>query len=169
MNDDRPGTREELRLLLESAGLGPNQTATWLDSRSALLSGLIPSEAIANPATAARARKATRRLIAHLGVKVPDHVRVTAVRILQRGTYRVELQFEWEEGTEVRIMDLQPYLWGTAFDQVRTDYSNFAALGVEGGTVCWPGGPNFSPAFLYAESWPPDAPGVLTFADDDER
>ncbi|WP_457189567.1 DUF2442 domain-containing protein [Nocardioides sp. P5_E3] len=91
------------------------------------------------------------------------------MRILQPGTYRVELHFQGDAGTAVRIMDLLPYLWGPALDQVRTDYSTFAALHVEGGTVCWPGGAKLSPELLYGESWNPDDPGVLTFTDDEER
>jgi hypothetical protein len=151
---DEPGTREELRQLLEEAGLGPNQTRRWLDFPSAYLSGLVPAEAITDAATAARARNATRRLIARLGDKVPDLVHVTDVRIVEPGSYRVELHFAWDEGTAVRIMDLEPYLWGPAFEKVRTDYATFAQLHVDIGTVCWPGGADLAPELLYAESWP---------------
>lgn len=153
-DDLRPGTREELRLLLEKAGLGPNQTRRWLDFPSGLLSGLVPGKAIADPATAARARKATARLIARLGDPVPDLVKVTDVRILEPGTHRVELSFAWDGGTAVRVMDLEPYLWGPAFDQVRTDYDTFAQLYVDIGTVCWPGDADLAPELLYGESWP---------------
>lgn len=66
-----PGTREELRLLLADAGLGPRQTASWLDHPAALLSGLVPAHAITELATAARARHAARRLAARLGDVVP--------------------------------------------------------------------------------------------------
>lgn len=159
-DDDMPGTREELRAQLDEAGLSPNQTRVWLDSPSALLSGLVPSEAIADPTTAARARNATRRLIARLGDPVPDLVNVTDVRILEPGTHRVELHFAWDGGTAVRVMDLQPYLWGPAFEQVRTDYAVFAQLYVDYGTVCWPGNIDLAPELLYGESWPPDTPGA---------
>jgi hypothetical protein len=161
--EDQPGTREELRLMLEVAGLGPNQTQRWLDFPSALLSGLRPGEAIADPATAARARTATARLIARLGDPVPDLVHVTAVRILEPGSYRVELHFAWDEGTDVRVMDLQPYLWGSAFEQVRSDYDTFAQLYVDIGTVCWPGEVDLAPELLYAESWPADTPGAADY------
>jgi hypothetical protein len=166
---DAPGTREELRQLLENAGLGPNQTRRWLDFPSAYLSGLVPAEAITNPATAARARNAVRRLIARLGDPVPERVNVTGVRILEPGTHRVEIQFAWDGGTAVRVMDLKPYLWGPAFDRVRTDYATFARLYVDIGTVCWPGGADLAPELLYAESWPPDAPGASIGSGPEER
>jgi hypothetical protein len=168
-DEDRPGTREELRVLLEEAGLGPNQTRVWLDHPTAYLSGLVPAIAITNPATAARARRATARLIARLGDKVPDLVNVIAVRILQPGTHRIELTFAWDEGTAVRVIDLQPYLWGPAFEQIRADYATFAQLRVDGGALSWPGGADLSPAFLYAESWSPDTPGARTFSEDEGR
>lgn len=154
--DNEPGTREELRRLLEEAGLGPNQTRSWLDRPAALLSGLVPAQAITDPATAARARNATRRLIARLRDTIPDLVQVTDVRILDPGTYRVELHFAWPGGTAVRVMDLEPYLWGPAFEQVRTDYATFAQLYVDIGTVCWPGDADLAPELLYGESWPAD-------------
>jgi hypothetical protein len=159
-NDDTAGTREELRAQLEDAGLGPDQTRAWLDSPAALLSGLVPSEAITDPATAGRAREAVARLIGRLGDPIPDLVNVTGVRVVEPGTHRVELRFAWDGGTAVRVLDLQPYLWGPAFEEVRTDYATFAQLYVDAGTVCWPGDVDLAPEFLYAESWPADTPGA---------
>lgn len=152
-DDTRPGTREELRVLLAEAGLGPNQTRVWLDSPTPYLSGLIPAEAIRDPATAARARHATRRLIARLGPRVPELVAVTAVRILEPGTRTVLLEFD--DGAR-RAMDLAPYLWGPGFDDVRTSYEAFREFRVHGGAVAWPSGIELSPHLLYGESWPAD-------------
>jgi hypothetical protein len=57
-------------------------------------------------------------------------------------------------------MDLQPYLWGPAFEKVRTDYAAFAELDVDYGTVCWPGNLDLAPELLSGESWPRDTPGA---------
>jgi hypothetical protein len=151
--DAQAGTREELRMLLSDAGLGPKQTRVWLDTPTAYLSGLIPAEAIADPATAARARLATRRLIARLGPKVPDLVSVSAARILEPGTRRILLEFD--DGAR-RVMDLAPYLFGTGLDELRTSYEAFCRLHVHSGTVAWPGGISLSADLLYRESWPAD-------------
>lgn len=145
------GTREELRLLLADAGLGPNQTRVWLDSPSALLSGLIPAEAILNPATAARARLATRRLIAMLGPKVPDLVSLVRVSVLEPGTTVVLLEFD--DGGR-RFIDLRPYLLGPGFDEVRNSYRAFTQFRVDAGALTWPNGIELSPRLLYGESWP---------------
>lgn len=153
--DEVPGTREELRRQLERAGMSPNQTRVWLDHPAALLSGLVPALAITDPATAARTRRAAGRLAARIhGGSVPINVRVTDVRILEPGTHLVELHFTSSDGTDVRILDLEPYLTGPAFETVRTSYATFAQLYVDLGTVCWPGGLDLAPELLFRESWP---------------
>ncbi|MFC0222826.1 hypothetical protein [Nocardioides zeicaulis] len=162
MSADEPGTREELRLLLEAAGLGPNQTRHFLDSPTALLSGLVPSEAITDPATAARARTATARLIARLGDPVPDGVQVTGARIRVPGTYLLELTFAWPGGTAVRHWDAEPYLRASrAHESLLGEPGRFARLLIVDGTLSWPPPDaeerevDFSPEFLFAESWTP--------------
>lgn len=159
MEDDEPGTPEELLALLEAAHLGPRQRHTWVYRPSALLSGLVPAEAITDPATAARARRAVRRLIARLpNDPVPDGVHVTAARILEPGTYRVELDFAWPDGTARRHIDLEPILnalSGPVFEPIRNDYDTFARLHVSDGTLAWPGEVDLAPELLYSESWLP--------------
>lgn len=168
-DEDRPGTREELRALLEEAGLGPNQTCVWLDHPTPYLSGLVPAVAITNPATAARARRATARLIARLGDPVPDGVHVTSASIREPGTHLLELTFAWPDGTAVRHWDAEPYLAASrAHKPLLRDYERFERLHVANGTLTWPPSNageqelDFSPELLFGESWTPRHPPELT-------
>jgi len=76
---------------------------------------------------------------------------VTAVRVLAR--YVVELTFA--DGA-VRVIDLEPFLWGPIFDSIRADYTEFLRVAVDSraGTIAWPNGADVSPRTLYAESKP---------------
>lgn len=76
---------------------------------------------------------------------------VTKVKVLAR--YVVELTFA--DG-EVRVLDLEPLIWGPAFADLRADYSLFLQVDVdpEAGTIVWPTGADLSPRTLYAESKP---------------
>ena len=76
---------------------------------------------------------------------------VTDVRILAR--YVLQLTFETGE---VRVLDLEPMLWGPAFEPLLEDYSLFQQLRVDraAGTIVWPNGADVSPHTLYAESKP---------------
>lgn len=74
---------------------------------------------------------------------------VTSVRVLSR--YVVELGFA--DG-EVRVIDLEPLLWGEMFEPLLADYELFREVHVdpEAGTIVWPNGADLSPRTLYAES-----------------
>jgi Protein of unknown function (DUF2442) len=76
---------------------------------------------------------------------------VVGVRLLAR--YVVELTFS--DGA-VRVIDLEPYLWGEIFEPLRADYALFRRVAVdpESGTIAWPNGADLSPRTLYAESKP---------------
>lgn len=76
---------------------------------------------------------------------------VVAVRVLSR--YVVE--FTFERG-EVRVLDLEPFLEGEAFEPLKADYDLFCQLRAdpEAGTVVWPNGADISPRTLYARSRP---------------
>ena len=76
-------------------------------------------------------------------------IRVTGVRVLSR--YIVELGFE--DGA-VKVIDLEPRLWGEMFIPLIEDYELFRQVAVDpdGGTICWPNGADLSPRMLYAES-----------------
>jgi hypothetical protein len=76
---------------------------------------------------------------------------VTGVRVLAR--YVVELTFA--DGS-VRVIDLEPLLWGEMFAPLVADYSLFRQVHVDAdaGTIVWPTGADISPRTLYAESKP---------------
>jgi hypothetical protein len=162
---DAPGTAEEILRLLEDAGMGPRQRHAFVFRPTALLSGLVPGVAITDPATAARARKATARMIARLGDPVPAGVQVIAASVRVPGTFLLELTFAWPGGTAVRQWDAEPYLAASRIHEpLLSDYSRFARLHVANGTLAWPafgGGEqelDFSPELLFAESWTPREP-----------
>lgn len=73
---------------------------------------------------------------------------VTSVRVLSR--YIVELGFA--DGA-VKVLDLEPFLWGEAFEPLRADYAMFCAVDVdaEAGTIAWPNGADLSPRALYEQ------------------
>lgn len=76
-------------------------------------------------------------------------IRVTGVRVLAR--YIVELTFE--DGA-IKVLDLEPLLWGEMFEPLLADYDEFCKVAVDevGGTICWPNGADLSPRRLYAEA-----------------
>jgi len=76
---------------------------------------------------------------------------VVSAHVLSR--YVVELTFA--DGS-VRVIDLEPMLWGEMFEPLRADYALFRALSVDAqaGTISWPTGADLSPRTLYAESKP---------------
>jgi hypothetical protein len=78
-------------------------------------------------------------------------VDVTGVRVLAR--YVVELTFDDEA---VKVLDLEDWLTGPAFQPVRDDYDLFCAVTVnaESGTLEFPNGADLSPAALYLKSKP---------------
>lgn len=78
-------------------------------------------------------------------------VDVTAVRVLAR--YVVELTFD--DGA-VKVLDLEDWLTGPAFEPVRDDYDMFCAMAVnaESGTLEFPNGADLSPAALYLKAKP---------------
>jgi hypothetical protein len=70
---------------------------------------------------------------------------VVGVKVVAK--YVLELRFE--DGT-LRVVDLEPELWGPAFEALR-DPTYFARVTVdrESGNVTWPNGADLSPEFLY--------------------
>jgi hypothetical protein len=81
--------------------------------------------------------------------EAPDFIDVTDVRVL--GRYVVELSFD---NGEVRVLDLEPHLWGEMFEPIVDDYGLFLQVRVDPdrGTSCWPNDADLSPRMLYAES-----------------
>lgn len=78
---------------------------------------------------------------------------IDVVRVTLLGRYLVELEFE--NGDE-RVIDLEPYLRGPMYRELRDDYDLFCQVDVdtEAGTISWPNGADISPRTLYAESKP---------------
>ena len=76
---------------------------------------------------------------------------VTSVRVLAR--YVIELTFG--DG-DVRVIDLEPLLWGPMFEPLVADYGAFRQVSVDpdARTIVWPNGADISPRTLYAESKP---------------
>lgn len=162
MNDDVPTTAEDLVRELMNAGASEARARRWVWSKTPLLSGLRPGDAIADPATADRARTALRRYIARLPEPIPDGVQVTGARVLRPGTYLVELTFAWPGGTAVRRWDAEPYLRASrVHEPLLSDYRRFAQLHIDNRTLSWPGDLDFAPEHLYGESWPKDTPGAV--------
>lgn len=67
------------------------------------------------------------------------------------GRYVVELTFETGE---VKIIDLEPHLWGEMFEPLLDDYALFLAVRADpdSGTIVWPNGADLSPGMLYLQS-----------------
>lgn len=80
-----------------------------------------------------------------------EFVDVASVRVL--GRYVLELTFS---NGEARVIDVEPFLWGPAFEPLLADYDLFTAVRVdaESGTIEWPNGADLSPEGLYAKSKP---------------
>jgi len=74
---------------------------------------------------------------------------VSEVRVLSR--YVLELTFA---NGEVRVIDIEPMMWGPAFESLLNDYLLFKKVGVDrdSGTISWPNGADVSPVTLYEES-----------------
>lgn len=81
--------------------------------------------------------------------EVAPLVRVTDVRVLSR--YIVELEFA--DGA-VKVIDLEPHLWGEMFQPLLEHYDLFREVRVDdtAGTIVWPNGADLSPRLLYEEA-----------------
>ncbi len=75
---------------------------------------------------------------------MPQLVRVKAVKPLDR--FRVDVLFT--DGSR-REINLEPYLRGPIFEQIRNDTALFHSMRVEGGTIVWPNGADIDPDVLY--------------------
>jgi len=54
--------------------------------------------------------------------------------------------------------DVAKYLVGPVFEAIRTGPAVFAHVGVDHGTVVWPGGADLCPDVLIYDGPPPDSP-----------
>jgi hypothetical protein len=76
-------------------------------------------------------------------------IRVTQVE--PREDFQVQLTFE--DGT-VKLIDLDPYLAGPIFNEIREDRSKFRAVKIDGGTIVWENGADIDPDVLYYDLKP---------------
>ncbi|WP_460830773.1 DUF2442 domain-containing protein [Nocardioides hungaricus] len=74
---------------------------------------------------------------------------MTAVRVL--GRYLLELTFDTDE---VKVIDMEPLMWGPLFSPMLGDYAVFLQVAVdpEAGTISWPNGADWAPDELYLRS-----------------
>jgi hypothetical protein len=76
--------------------------------------------------------------------KLGPRVRVRDVRPLEG--FKVLVSFE--NGTQ-REIDLEPYLHGPVFEQIRNDPAVFRSMRIAGGTIAWDNGADIDPDVLY--------------------
>ena len=76
--------------------------------------------------------------------KLGPRVRVNAVTPLDG--FRAMVVFENDSRREI---DLEPYLYGPVFEQVRNDPAVFRSMKGEGGTIAWSNGADIDPDVLY--------------------
>ena len=71
---------------------------------------------------------------------------VRVVRVTPLHQFWVRIEFR--DGTQKEI-DLETYLRGPIFEQIRHDIRLFRALKVDAGTIAWPNGADIDPDVLY--------------------
>lgn len=71
------------------------------------------------------------------------------------GGFRVALTFE--DGLK-RVVDLEPFLWGPVFDEIRKNSELFRSVSIQDGTIAWPNGADIAPDTLYKGLGPPPNP-----------
>ena len=76
-------------------------------------------------------------------------IRVTQVEPLE--DFQVRLIFE--DRTE-KLIDLDPFLAGPIFKEIREDRSKFLAVKVDAGTIVWENGADIDPDVLYYDLKP---------------
>jgi hypothetical protein len=59
-----------------------------------------------------------------------------------------QVRLEFEDGTQ-KDVDLEPYLHGPVFEEIRNNPAVFRSMGIDGGTVAWPNGADIDPDVLY--------------------
>ncbi len=77
-------------------------------------------------------------------VKLGPRVRVCALSPLNGFMAKVE----FDNGTR-REIDLEPFLHGPIFEQIRDNPALFRSMQIEGGTIAWSNGADIDPDVLY--------------------
>ncbi|MBI3538389.1 MAG: DUF2442 domain-containing protein [Chloroflexi bacterium] len=76
---------------------------------------------------------------------------VRVKRVVPLEKFQVRLGFD--DGT-VKVIDLEPFLWGPVFETIRNDPKVFRSVKVEGGTIVWENGADIDPDVLYYDLKP---------------
>jgi hypothetical protein len=76
--------------------------------------------------------------------------RICAVELL--AGFEVLLRFD--DGV-TKTVDLEPYLVGPVFDEIRKSPVVFRSMGIDGGTITWPNGADIDPLVLYYQDLQP--------------
>ena len=92
--------------------------------------------------------------------KLGPRVRVRTVQPLRGFTVLIIF-----ENSVQREINLEPYLHGPIFEQIRNNPSMFSSMKIEGGTIAWDNGADIDPDVLYYNlrpAWMEDAEAVHT-------
>lgn len=78
-------------------------------------------------------------------------IEVTSVEVLEGRTVRLG----FSDGAEC-VLDLSPFLWGRALEEIARDDELFAEVRVdpEAGTIVWPNGADLDPDVLHGDYEP---------------
>ena len=63
----------------------------------------------------------------------------------------------FEDGSR-RVIDLEPYLHGPVFEEIRKNDARFREVRIQDGTIAWPNGADIAPDTLYLGLPPPPLP-----------
>jgi hypothetical protein len=76
---------------------------------------------------------------------------IRVVKVEPLDDFQVRLTFEDDT---VKVKDLEAYLHGPIFKEIREDRSKFRAMQIEGGTIVWGNGADIDPDVLYYDLKP---------------
>lgn len=78
-------------------------------------------------------------------------VDITKVEVIEERTVRL-----WFSDGSERVVDLSPFLWGPAFQEIATSDDLFSQVRVdpEIGTIVWPNGADLDPDVLHGDYAP---------------
>jgi hypothetical protein len=65
-----------------------------------------------------------------------------------------EVLLRFDDGV-TKSVDLEPYLIGPIFAEIRQTPSAFRSMGIDGGTITWPNGADIDPLVLYYQDLQP--------------
>ncbi len=86
-------------------------------------------------------------------------VDITGVEVIAERTVRL-----WFSDGSKRVVDLAPFLWGPAFEDIAADDELFNEVRVDPGTgtISWPNGADLDPDVLHGDYEPADRSHSIT-------